>query len=143
MQANTARNTAADDKHPCPLDVVRAVYQAFASRDLAAIQALYHPNCEIYQSDRLPWGGAYRGHAGLHQFFSRLTSTINTRLVDEQLFEAGDRVVSIALTQGAVLATGRQFELPAVHVYTVRDGMICRYEAYVDTPAMLSACATD
>ena len=143
MQANTARNTAADDKHPCPLDVVRAVYQAFASRDLAAIQALYHPDCEIYQSDRLPWGGAYRGHAGLHQFFSRLTSTINTRLVEEQLFEAGDRVVSIALTQGAALATGRQFELPAVHVYTVRDGMICRYEAYVDTPAMLSACATN
>lgn len=143
MQANTARNTPADDKHPCPLDVVRAVYQAYASRDLAAIQALYHPDCEIYQSDLLPWGGTYRGRAGLQQFFNRLTSTINTRIIDEELFEAGDRVVSIGRTQGTALSTGRQFELPAVHIYTVRDGMICRYEAYVDSPAMLSACATD
>lgn len=142
MQANTARDTSAAN-HPCPLDVVHAVYRAYAGRDLAAIQALYHPDCEIYQSDLLPWGGEYRGHAGLQQFFIRLTSTIDTRIVDEQLFEAGDRVVSIGRTQGKALATGRQFELPAVHVYTVREGTIRRYEAYVDTPAMLSACASE
>lgn len=56
MQANTARDNSAEI-HPCPLDVVRAVYRAYAGRDLPAIQALYHPDCEIYQSDLLPWGG--------------------------------------------------------------------------------------
>ena len=142
MQSNTARDTSAAN-HPCPLDVVRAVYRAYAGRDLAAIQALYHPDCEIYQSDLLPWGGEYRGHAGLQQFFARLTVTINTEIVDEQLFEAGDRVVSIGRTRGTALATGRQFELPAVHIYTVREGKIVRYEAYVDTPAMLSSCTSD
>lgn len=142
MQANTTRYNSAEN-HPCPLDVVRAVYRAYAARDLAAIQALYHPDCEIYQSDLLPWGGEHRGHAGLQQFFIRLTSTIDTEIVDEQLFEAGDRVVSIGRTRGKALATGRQFALPAVHVYTVREGTIRRYEAYVDTPAMLSACAPD
>ncbi|MBA3043109.1 MAG: nuclear transport factor 2 family protein [Alphaproteobacteria bacterium] len=142
MQTNTARYNSTEN-HPCPLDVVRAVYRAYAARDLAAIQALYHPDCEIYQSALLPWGGELRGRAGLQQFFIRLTSTIDTEIVDEQLFEAGDRVVSIGRTRGKALATGRQFELPAVHVYTVREGTICRYEAYVDTPAMLSACTPD
>ncbi|MHB0951547.1 MAG: nuclear transport factor 2 family protein [Allorhizobium sp.] len=142
MQSNTARDTSAAN-HPCPLDVVRAVYRAYAGRDLAAIQALYHPDCEIYQSDLLPWGGEYRGYSGLQQFFTRLTSTIDTEIVDEQLFETGDRVVSIGRTRGKAWATGRQFELPAVHIYTVREGKIVRYEAYVDTPAMLSACASE
>lgn len=142
MQTNAARNTPPGNQ-PCPIDVVRAVYRAYAGRDLAAIQALYHPDCEIYQSDLLPWGGEYLGYSGLQQFFARLTGTISTEIVDEQLFEAGDRVVSIGRTRGKALATGQHFELPAVHIYTVSNGKILRYEAYVDTPAMLSACASE
>lgn len=122
-----------------PIKVVEAAYEAYGRRDLAAIAALYHPECELYQSELLPWGGSHRGHAGLQVFFDRLTGAIDTQIVDEKLFEAGDRVVSIGRTRGTALATGTKFELPAVHVYTVKDGTIRRYEAFVDTPGMLHA----
>lgn len=122
-----------------PIEVVEAAYAAYGRRDLAAIAALYHPECELYQSELLPWGGSYKGHAGLQVFFERLTGAIDTQIVDENLFEAGDRVVSIGRTRGRALATGATFELPAVHIYTVKDGTIRRYDAFVDTPGMLHA----
>lgn len=122
-----------------PIDVVSAVCDAYARRDLAGIAALYHPECELVQTDELPWGGVYRGHLGLQQFFERLTASINTQIVGETLFEAGDAVVSIGRTKGVALSTGRAFDLPAVHIYTVQDGTIRRYEAYVDTPGMRRA----
>ncbi len=138
MQTNAQRTA---QPAPRPIDVVKAAYAAYAERDLAAIVALYHPDCELEQTADLPWGGSYRGHAGLQQFFARLTASIDTRIVGETLFEAGDKVVSIGRTQGAARGSGRTFELPAVHVYTVGDGTIRRYEAYVDTPAMQQAIA--
>jgi hypothetical protein len=136
MQSQAIHNAAPSAR---PIEVVNAAYEAYGRKDLAAIAALYHPDCELYQSELLPWGGSYRGHAGLQLFFERLTGAIDTQIVGETLFEAGDQVVSIGRTRGMARATHARFELPAVHVYTVKDGTIRRYEAFVDTPGMLHA----
>lgn len=136
MQTNQHHQTKPQIR---PIDVVRAAYDAYARRDLARIVALYHPQCVLEQTEDLPWGGTYHGHLGLQQFFERLTAAIDTRIVDERLFEAGDKVVSIGRTQGTARSTGQAFALDAVHVYTVEEGMIRRYEAYVDTPGMRAA----
>lgn len=118
------------------IGVIKALYDAYARRDFAAIVSLYDPECELEQSIRLPWGGTYHGHVGLQQFFERLTGAIDTQIVDETLFEAGDQVISIGRTKGIARSSGMPFELPAVHVYTIDNGRIRRFEAYVDTPAM-------
>ncbi|MDP3545107.1 MAG: nuclear transport factor 2 family protein [Phreatobacter sp.] len=136
MQSRAIRSEAPAAR---PIEVIKAAYDAYGRRDFQAIAALYHPQCELYQSEQLPWGGVYGGHAGLQQFFERLTGAIDTRIVGEVLFEAGDRVVSVGRTRGVARASKTPFELPAVHVYTVDDGTIRRYEAYVDTPGMLQA----
>ena len=122
-----------------PIAVIEAAYAAYARRDFAAILSLYDPKCELEQSGLLPWGGTYHGHLGLQHFFEQLTAAIDTQIVDETLFEAGDKVISIGRTTGVARASGTPFDLPAVHVYTVKNGRISRFEAYVDTPAMLLA----
>lgn len=121
------------------IGVIEAAYNAYARRDFSAIVSLYDPQCELEQSSLLPWGGSYRGYLGLQQFFERLTAAIDTQIVDETLFEAGDQVISIGRTKGTARATGTSFELPAVHVYTITGGRITRFEAYIDTPAMQRA----
>ena len=121
------------------IGVVEATYAAYSRRDFAAILALYDPECTLEQSRELPWGGTYHGHLGLQQFFNELTTAIDTQIVDETLFEAGDKVISTGRTKGVSRGAGISFELPAVHVYTVRNGRISRFEAYVDTPQMLHA----
>jgi ketosteroid isomerase-like protein len=40
---------------------------------------------------------------------------------------------------GTVNASGAAFSIDEVHVFTVADGVIVRFEAYIDTPAMLDA----
>ena len=132
-------NTQADAISRRPIEVVNAVYDAYARRDLQKIATLYHPDCELMQTEELPWGGVYRGHAGLARFFERLTQTIDTQIVGETLIEAGNDVVSVGRTKGVALKTGRAFELDAVHVYTIEDGRIRRSAAYVNTPAMRRA----
>ena len=54
------------------LEVVREIYDAFARRDGAAILARLHADVEFHQTELLPWGGRYRGHDGVREFFERL-----------------------------------------------------------------------
>ncbi|MDF1504267.1 nuclear transport factor 2 family protein [Roseisolibacter sp. H3M3-2] len=122
-----------------PLDLVHDLYAAFGRRDLAAIAALVSPDCAIRQTTELPWGGHYHGHEGLREFFARLTGAIDARFTPESVFAAGEQVVAVGHTRGAARASGRAFEIAAVHVWTVADGRATRFEAYIDTPAMRAA----
>ncbi len=57
----------------------------------------------------------------------------------ERFIEAGEDVVAIGRLVGTVRATGTPYDLAIVHRWTVRDGLIVRFEAFIDTPGMLSA----
>lgn len=123
------------------LDVVHDLYSAFDRRDAATILAAFAPELEIYQTPLLPWGGSYCGLDGARAFFGKLTAWIDSRVSVERVIEAGDDVIVIGRTRGAVHATGRAFDVAVAHVWTVRDAKAVRWEAYIDTPAMLDALA--
>ncbi|MGY1605552.1 MULTISPECIES: nuclear transport factor 2 family protein [unclassified Geodermatophilus] len=121
-------------------DVVAEVYAAFARRDLARIAALFAADGVITQSPALPWGGTHTGPEGLATFLGTLTAHLDSTPVTERLFADGaGRVVQVGRTRGTVRATGAAFDVPEVHLWTVADGRVRRFEAYVDTPAMLAA----
>lgn len=141
MTASLAAAMAATPPHT-GLELVEAVYAAYARRDLNAAAALFHPEGRLFQTPLLPWGGQYRGREGLVTFMIRLTAHIDTQIVDERLFETDGQVISVGRTRGRALTTGAAFELDAVHIYSFSDGLIHRYEAYVDTPGMLKALAS-
>ena len=122
-----------------PVKIVWEAYEAFACRDLAKVFSLLSPSVEIVQSAALPWGGEFHGHDGARQFFSRLTATIDSRLEIERLIDAGDHVVAIGWTNGAVVATGATYRVAIAHVWEVRDGQVARVMFLVDSPALLAA----
>jgi ketosteroid isomerase-like protein len=117
--------------------VVQSAYEAFRRGDVQAIFALLHPEIELYQSKRVPWGGKYKGHEEAGHFFSKLTENIEPRVEPDQYIddEEGD-VVAVGYTRGSVRATGREFEVPAVHVWTIREGKAVKFEAYIDALQM-------
>ena len=47
--------------------------------------------------------------------------------------------MQVGRTRGTVRATGAPFDVPEVHVFTVAGGRVTRFEAYVDTAALLAA----
>ena len=122
---------------PTPTDVVLAIYDAFARGDLPTILCLVDPAAEIRQTDALPWGGVHRGHDGLRAFLAALTEPVQSRFVPERIVPAGAEVVCVGRSRGVVRATGRAFDVAAVHVWSVAHGRARRLDAYIDTPAML------
>jgi ketosteroid isomerase-like protein len=123
------------------LDTITELYKAFENRDLDAILALFDPAIEITQTDALPWGGSYHGHAGAGTFLQTLLAHVDSAVTTERMFAAGDHVVEIGRTSGRTVTGGVPFDVAEVHVWRLRDGKIVAYDAYLDTPAMLAALA--
>jgi ketosteroid isomerase-like protein len=120
--------------------VVEEVYAAFATGDLARIRELFATDGVITQSPGVPWGGEHTGQAGLAHFLTTLTGHIESRPESHQLIADGDgHVVQVGRTRGTVRATGARFDVPEVHVWTVRGGQVQRFDVYLDTAAMRRA----
>ncbi|MFG1874821.1 nuclear transport factor 2 family protein [Sphaerisporangium sp. NPDC049003] len=122
------------------VDIIKRVYDAFQTRDFGVIGEVFDPQVEIHQSERLPWGGHFKGHEGAVAFFTGLLGHIDPRLTVEQIIDAGDHVVEIGRTIGHTTA-GAPFDLPETHVWELSGGKIVRMEIYIDTPAMLAILA--
>lgn len=121
--------------------LVRQLYALFARRDLPAIVALFDPEATLRQSTDLPWGGTFRGHDGLRRLFEQFTGAVSGTVTIEQYIDAGDSVVAIGATRGTVLGNGRGFDVPLVHVWTIRNGLVVLFESYVENAAFLVALA--
>lgn len=127
-------------EHP-NVALVRRLYDAMAARDVEALMAMFGEDVVVEQTEELPWGGHFTGHDGLGTFFLTLIGTITSQVTISTIFAAGDVVVQVGRTAGTVNATGRPFDVDEVHLLTVRDGKVVRFEAHIDTPAMLAALA--
>jgi ketosteroid isomerase-like protein len=121
------------------LEVVQAIYDAMAARDIPTLLDLVDPGCVITQDERLPWGGRFVGHDGLAAFAAALTGNIASAVTTEAMFEADGDVIQCGRTRGTVVATGNAFDIPEVHRWTVRDGKAVAAHFSIDTPGMLDA----
>lgn len=124
---------------PDPVQAVRAIYAAYARRDVTTLFAAFSPEIEVHQSELLPWGGRYQRLSGARSFFARLIDHIESQMEPLQFVPAGEQVVVVGRTRGSVRANGAVFDVAAVHVWTLHAGKATRFEAYIDTPAMLAA----
>ncbi len=120
-------------------ELIAAGYEAYAKKDFQKILELLHPEIEAYQSDEVPWGGSDKGLAEFAQFMGKLTECADTVVEVDEIVEAGDTIVMIGRSKGNVVATGREFEVRAIHVWHMENGKARRFEVYLDTPAMLAA----
>ncbi len=121
------------------LETIRRVYDAFGVRDMKLIQEYFADDVEVTLTPELPWGGNYQGHHGLFSYLLKLIEHVESQVVTEKLFAAGDHVVLSGRTRGKVLANGAQFDVAIVHLWELREGKVIRYDSYNDTPAFLEA----
>lgn len=121
------------------LAIIQQVYTAFESGELASILELCDPDVSVTQDEALPWGGNHHGLDGVATFALALGGATDSTLTVGALFEAGDRVVQYGRTHGTALATGTEFDIPEVHVWTLRGGKIVAAEFYIESSAMLVA----
>jgi uncharacterized protein len=113
-------------------------YQRFMSKDIQGLLALFADDIEWTgtESEILPFAGTYRGKAEVAQYFGILDQAQDAISFEPQSFIAEeDKVVVTGQSAWRVKATGQQYDNPWVHVFTVRDGKVARFQQYNDTAA--------
>lgn len=143
MSTASSVAVAADSPNVAAL---KQLYAAFGKGDLQAISALMseqvewtHPGPKV-----IPFAGVFKGHDGVQRFFQIAGERIE---VQEQklhgFMEQGDRVAVLGYERMKVKATGREYQSNWVHLYTLRDARVIRFEEFIDTAALVQAFKQD
>ena len=122
--------------------LVRRSYEAFARDDLDGVLADMDPDIEWHQAQGLPHGGFYRG---LDEVRRNIFDPLGEEWWDEftadpdEFLDAGPEVVVLGRYRGRAKGTGKQLDVPFVHVWTVRDGKAVRFRQFLDTAGWVEA----
>ena len=119
--------------------VVRGFNDALARGDVGGMLDFLDPEVEFRAPESLPWGGTFHGHEGFREFLAKVFNQQPAEFSRELLeyLDAGERVVVLLRLRGAPNGGGKGFDVPEVHVWTVRDGKIVDFEGYFDTATAL------
>ncbi|PVZ11989.1 hypothetical protein C8D89_103320 [Actinomycetospora cinnamomea] len=116
------------------VETVRSIYEAFARGDVDAVFAAMVDDIEWDESPGMPYGGVYHGREEIvSKVFGPILTDVDgfTAEPDEILPLGEDRVFA----QGRHGGRGARGPVDArfVHLWTVRDGKVTRYQQLADT----------
>ena len=136
---NEAINTAgAASKGEPGIAVVRGFNDALARGDVAGMADFLDPQVEWRAPESVPWGGTFRGHEGFREFLGKLLDQpAEFRRELREYLDAGERVVVLLRQMGRPKGGDTEYDVPEVHVWTVRDGKIVDFEGSFDTATVL------
>ena len=121
------------------LRTLRDAYAAFATGDMATVFAAFDDGIVWETPASIQFGGTYKGHAGVREFFGHLGENYGELHVEPQTYvKDGDRIVALGRHHGRTIA-GNDFELTFAHVWTMRGGKAVAFTEYFDTAAMNAA----
>ena len=122
--------------------VVMQAYQSYKDHNIKGVLALTDDNVEWIgpESDYIPFAGSHHGKDQVAQFFSKLEQAQDVIKFEPQTFIAeGDKVAVTGVASWRVKATGQTYDSPWVHIFTIRDGKIARFEQHSHTAAAEAA----
>jgi ketosteroid isomerase-like protein len=118
--------------------LVQEAYRMFQRGDIPGILDRCTDDAEWTspESEYVPFAGSFHGKQGIAEFFSKLDgSTQAIRFEPREFLAEGDKVVVLGHATWHVKPTGRELDTPWVHVFTLRDGKVARFEAHSNTAA--------
>ena len=121
---------------------VRAAYQAVSRGDAEGLGALMSDDVELEIAGHpdLPIAGWWKGRdqvlEGAAGNYGQLEDQRPELL---SVIAQGDMVAVIGRERGRLRATGREYDLPWMHLYTFRDGRIVRIYGFCDSHSMIEA----
>jgi ketosteroid isomerase-like protein len=117
------------------VEFVNGVYGAFARGDVPAVLGAFADDIEWFEAEGMPYGGLHRGPEAVAQnVFGPITEDIDSfALVLEEFLDSGETVAAVVRYTGTGKATGKALDVPAVHVWEVRDGKLARFRQFIDT----------
>jgi ketosteroid isomerase-like protein len=121
------------------VEVVRGGYEAMARGDVGAFLGAMAEDIEWYEAEGMPYGGLHRGGDEIAQkvLGPLITDIPNFAATPEEYIASGDTVAVVARYTGTGKETGKELDLPVVHVWDVREGKLARFRQFADTEKFL------
>jgi ketosteroid isomerase-like protein len=123
------------------VEIVRRAYEAFAEPDMEAVMTLVDPEAEIDVTRTHLDGRVFHGHEGLAELLGswvEVWDEFSAELV-EVLDAGNDTVIAVVRESGSPPGTRSRVEHQRGVVYTVREGLVKRYEEHPDKASALEA----
>ena len=117
------------------VELIKGLYASFGQGDVPAVLGAFADDIEWFEAEGMPYGGLHRGGDAIVQnVFAPLGEDLDDFAVTpEETIAAGDKVAAIVRYTGTGKATGKQLDLPVVHVWDIRDGKVERFRQFIDT----------
>jgi uncharacterized protein len=124
------------------VDIVKRSYEAFSRHDLDGVMGDMHSAIVWVQAQGLPHGGTYHGLAEVKRnIFDPLDEEWWDEFTadPEEFLDAGRSVVVVGRYRGTAKDTGKQLDVPFVHIWTLEDEKAIQFRQYLDTAGWVGA----
>ena len=122
--------------------LVRECFDAFGRGDPGFIVARVSNDVDWRHAGgpEIPYGGAYKGPAGVGDFFTRIGASLDVLNWEPgHVLLAGNEVVATGKWSAKAKPTGRTFAADWAMVFGVRDGAIVSFRVVEDTAKVAAA----
>ncbi len=121
------------------LEIVRALYQAFAAGDIPSVLAALSPTVHWTEAEGGPYGGISIGpDAVLNNVFMKLGGEWDGfSAVPQEFVTEGSTVVALGEYSATYKATGKSFKAPFAHVWKLEGGKVVSFHQHTDTAVHL------
>lgn len=123
------------------LSIIKASYEAGSHGDIVGIMADLNEDTEWIEMAGGPYAGNYRGpKAILENVFGRIKTDWDTfECRPGEFYDAGNSIIMTGWYRGMHAKTRRTLEVRVTHVWKLNNGIIIKFEQFVDTALMLKA----
>jgi ketosteroid isomerase-like protein len=122
------------------VELVRALYDAYARGDAEAAFAHLHEDIEWSEPPDSPESGTLRGHEGVRRQITRwLGAWDEYRFEIDELIDVGDHVVASGHQYGRGRGSGVEVAEEHFHVWSLRRGKAVRMRMFRDRVQALEA----
>jgi ketosteroid isomerase-like protein len=124
------------------INIVQQMYAAFAKRDINEILNMLSPDV-VWEEPANPFNpaaGKRHGKAGFLEWLKIGSESEEILVLQPKQFLTDNDTVAIAgYTKCLAKITGKSYETDFVHLVTIKDGKIIRFQEFFDTYAAAEA----
>jgi uncharacterized protein len=124
------------------VDQIHSAYHAISQGDFEGFRSALAADVELVLegAPEMPLAGRWRGRDTVMEASARNYALLEDQRPEiEALVAQGDMVAVIAREKGRIRATGREYEMPWLHLFTFQDGKIARIYSFCDSLSMVEA----
>lgn len=130
------------------IDIIKALYSDFAKGNIPAVLQKFDPKIEWNEAESFPYadGNPYIGQNNvLDGVFKRLSSEWNYwNLTNQTYYEANSgEIIVTGYYRAKNKITGKEINAQFVHLWTLDDGLVTKFQQYADTYQTVDAMKID